>query len=176
METILRESFLALPENPKWKDFRDHIVFITRGAPGDVVKAILSHEYSEYHSGTPLLNLESIRDWEVIQYNAFRQNLLDQSWKQILESQYIGKEEHDQARMGIYEIMDWIDKMGGFFFGEISSFADDAKIKISESKIRRDRTLSSLLDVLINAEYVQTTSDKQFIVNRQQSNPDEKMH
>ncbi len=37
VETMLRESFVLLPEDPRLMDFRDHIAFITRGAPGDVV-------------------------------------------------------------------------------------------------------------------------------------------
>lgn len=170
VETMLRESFVLLPESPQLIEFRDHIAYITRGAPGDVVKAVLSHEYSEYHSGIPTLNLENIRDWEVIQYNAFRYKLLEKKWEQILDNQYIGKEECDQVRMGVYEFMDWADKVGGFCFTDASTFADTAKIKISESKIRRDGTLRLLFNVLTSAGYLSINGDEQFIVNRKAQN------
>lgn len=68
--------------------------------------------------------------------------------------------------MGIYEIMDWADKVGGFCFTDASAFAGTAKIKISESRIRRDETLHILFNILTRAGYLSTNSNEQFIVNR----------
>jgi hypothetical protein len=68
--------------------------------------------------------------------------------------------------MGIYEIMDWIDKVSGFTWEEMCTFADSAKIKISDSKIRRESTLRSLLEALVNGAYLIQTNEKLFIVKR----------
>jgi hypothetical protein len=154
IQKLLRQLDSQEKQTDKLAHFRDHIAFVTRGAPGEAIHRILGTEYCTYSQGMPKLSLESIKDWDRIEYNAYRQKLLARNWDRLLGNQFTGAEERDQARLGVYELLDWIDREAGFNWAKLKTVAHNSRVPISPSGLVREETAKELLDVLIAEGYL----------------------
>ena len=155
VDMLLAKGLAFQQPSDRLADFRDHIAYVAQGAPGEAVREILSPAYCEFiDDGRPALRLELVRHWKQIEYNAQRQRLLAQNWDQILGEQFLNDEENDQARIGVCEIVDWMDKQGLFVWDQLSGYAGQAPVLIHPSEPMRNETLETLVNVLLEAEYL----------------------
>jgi len=147
---MLKEVFNIKKESEEIVEFINHIAYITKGAPGDVVREILDHKYITFSNGIPELALKEIRerDREIIQDNAIREKILSDNWKEILKQGVSGSEKYDQARIGIYEIIDWMYMRYQFALEDIILSAEQSRVPLSSSRFIRERTIKSLISVM----------------------------
>jgi len=159
-------------DQPEIRDFKDHVAYISRGAPGDAVREILSYEYTSYQFKVPKLMVDKIRNKKMVAYNARRQRLLAQNWENILGHRFISEEESDQAKVGTYELMDWIHEIGGFKLSALKETAANAFVPISVSAAKRDDTVEALLNVLVENHYLSKNGEQYQVIYKMKSPPD----
>jgi serine/threonine protein kinase len=147
---MLKEAYSSNINSEEIDEFLNYIAFVTKGAPGDVVREIVDHKYVTFSNGIPELALKDIRvrDREVIRYDAIREKILTNNWKKILSQGFSGSEQYDQARIGVYEIIDWMYRNVQFTIEEIILAAEKAKVPISSSKYVREKTIRVLISVM----------------------------
>jgi hypothetical protein len=144
------------------EDFINHIAFITNGATGDVFRELLDFRNIALNKGVPFLTLSQIRDMDYVNYNSRRQQVLADNWQHILGHRYMKVEERDQAKMGVYEIMEWMRKKGCFSIEEIKKESTHAQILISNSDLYRYETIYALLEVMITERLLQKYEDGKY--------------
>ncbi|NWG07846.1 MAG: serine/threonine protein kinase [Chloroflexi bacterium] len=137
-------------------DFKDHIAFIARGAPGDAVLEALKTDYCEYPFGEPKLNLEKIGNIGEVKTNAALQNILVRNWEVILASRFKNTrdEEEDRARRAVYKLVDWIRSRIIFTLQEAQDFALKSDLRISDADSICLNILEALLEVLVRERYL----------------------
>lgn len=147
------------------RDLRDHIAYVSRGAPGEVLKRLLSTELCNYKDGIPEIAFDTIQQWELIKYNAQCERLISKNWEKVLPKELKGLEEIDQAKIGVYEILDWIRQEVGFTFEELIAEAQNNKIPIAKSKLLKTETASTLIETLIQEKFLVEEPSKKYRLN-----------
>ena len=166
---VIEEAFSLHQVDAQVRDFIDHVAFVARGSPGDVFQEIARAEYLEYNpEGVPLLNLKGVRNWATIIANAKIQQILTRNWQQILEYRFnaADKEEKDQARRAIYEMIDWIHSRKIFTLEEIYDFARNTPLPISTSADLTLQILDLLINILLEEKYLITNQKKYGVADR----------
>ena len=158
VQNLLNDAFqYKVIGNPELlMQFRDHIAYLSRGAPGDAVLETLKTEYCEYPFGEPKLNLEKISNIGEVKTNAALQRVLAQNWDVILGSRFVNarQEDEDQARRAIYKVLDWMNLKLVFTRAQVEEQALHAELRISDADSVIRNILKALLKVLVQNNYL----------------------
>jgi serine/threonine protein kinase len=130
-------------------DFVNHVAYKSRGAPGDMVKELVDPIYNVYETGTPQLRLDSLRDKKVILFNSMLQKFLASNWNKILGDDFLGLKDTDRAKMGVYELMDWMTQQVEFNQSDLEQSLPLGKVSISHSAALRRDVAKRLLEYLV---------------------------
>lgn len=130
-------------------DFINHVAYKSRGAPGDMVKELVDPMYNVYETGVPQLRLDLLRDKKVVRFNSMVQNFLANNWDKILADEFLGLRDVDRAKMGVYELMDWMTQQVEFNMSDLEQSLLLSKVSISPSAALRRDVVKRLLGCMI---------------------------
>ena len=167
-QILIEEEPLQDGLSQELSDLRDHIAYLSRGAPGDAIRRLLSTDVCTFHDGIPLLDIKAItiKQWDLIKYNANRERLLRKYWEKILAEELKGIEELDQAKIGIYQIMDWIYQEIGFTKEQLIEEVHKNKLPIAHSKLIRVEIALRLLEILVSERFLVKMAQNRYRVNK----------
>ncbi len=142
-------------------DFKDHIAFMSRGAPGDAIYETLKTDYCEYPFGEPKLNLEKIRNLGDIKMNAKLQRILAGNWDVIFGTRFKNArdEDEDRARRAVYKLIDWFNSKLIFTLEEAQANALSTSLRISDADSICLNILDVLLAVLVEEKYLHSFNE-----------------
>lgn len=107
-----------------YQAFKSHLAFVGRGQLGTIIKELFKLDYWYFpEDGEPYIDLDKL-DIELIQHNAWLQDLLDKNWSRILQAYFIDGGGTDRAKQGVYSLVNWIIQMGTFTIDEILAEAE----------------------------------------------------
>jgi serine/threonine protein kinase len=130
-------------------DFINHVAYKSRGAPGDIVKELVDPIYNMYETGVPQLRLDLLRDKKVVRFNSMLQNFLSSNWDKILADEFLGLRDTDRAKMGVYELIDWMTQQIEFNLSDLEQSLLIGKVSISPSAALRRDVVKRLIDCMI---------------------------
>jgi hypothetical protein len=114
-----------------------------------MVKELVDPIYNVYETGTPQLRLDSLRDKKVILFNSMLQKFLASNWNKILGDDFLGLKDTDRAKMGVYELMDWMTQQVEFNQSDLEQSLPLGKVSISHSAALRRDVAKRLLEYLV---------------------------
>lgn len=131
----------------------DHLAYVGRSSLGRVLEELRPNQRPWYwktdNEGKYFLQLDPLPHEFEIEQNAWKQAMLQKNWATIVPHYYART--HlllDQARIGVYYLMDWIDQQTSFTLDEIWAAAAAMPITISNTESIRQEILTRLLYVL----------------------------
>jgi hypothetical protein len=136
--------------------FKKHVAFIGRGAPGDITWELFDPKYW-YRWPPPgarsrqwYLRLDSLPNADVVRRHAWLQDILEDSWGELLEvAAPEGRpEDKDRVKWGIYELLAWIEQTTRFTKGEIVELSKSRDALVALTPRRREDIVTKLLEVL----------------------------
>jgi serine/threonine protein kinase len=130
---MIRESLPDISIDTETENFIEHLAYVTRGAPGDVVRELVDPGYNSFSSGVPQLDIKQIRDKKLVEFNAHKQKFLTKNWSSILGENFLTVADADRARIGIYELLDWMTEQREFSLSDIKGYLPQQKVAISLS-------------------------------------------
>jgi serine/threonine protein kinase len=146
--------------------FKKHLAFLGRGALGTTFKEIQKMEYwgIDLDRGVNLIAFHKLKEKRLegsIYENALLQDVLTKNWQYILgpNFQTSRPEDEDRAKLGVYELVDWIRKKGTFKLEQIREASEQAKILITSSQEIREEVIFNLLNVLVENKYLKRLED-----------------
>ena len=146
--------------------FSQHIVFIGRGVAGRALQELRDyHKYWQLDAmtGQPFITFETLdRRW--LSNNAWLQDLLDHNWDKILGRNFPKREIEDRAKQGVYALLDWIVEHATFSRDDILEAAETMPVIISSYQRLRQGTVTRLLDVLVENEYLTVVENEYDII------------
>lgn len=151
----------------QWSTFCKHLRYVGRGSFGNMIDELRRSQNISHDPDTSFVNLADMEHRVDIRHNGWMQDLLDLNWHNILADLFRGKyqiEDQDRARLGVYEIIDWIAETRHFSYTQLVQVADSQRIKIADELAVVRQTLSNLLYVLIQASYLRQHQEKYRIV------------
>ena len=135
-----------------------HFEFRGRGALGELLDELKHPEYWSFdHAGQRFLRLDQISKERTVQYNAWRQEVLDGSWGALLGGMFPEEADRDRARAGVYGLLDWIDEQKIFSTEELAQAAADLPVSPSDNAKVREEIARRLIGVLQWNEYLRAT-------------------
>lgn len=140
-------------------DFINHVAYKSRGAPGDMVKELVDPIYNVYETGVPQLRLDSLRDKKVVRFNSMLQTFLASHWDKILGDDFLGLKDTDRAKMGVYELMDWMTQQVEFNLSDLEQSLLLGKVSISPSAALRRDVIKRLMGCMIADGLLSTNQD-----------------
>jgi len=140
-------------------DFINHVAYKSRGAPGDMVKELVDPIYNVYETGVPQLRLDSLRDKKVVRFNSMLQTFLASHWDKILGDDFLGLKDTDRAKMGVYELMDWMTQQVEFNLSDLEQSLLLGKVSISHSAALRRDVIKRLMGCMIADGLLSTNQD-----------------
>ena len=135
---------------------KKHVAFIGRGAPGDITWELFDPKYwyrwqpPGARSGQWYLRLDSLPDANVVRHHAWLQDVLEDSWDELLEvAAPEGRpEDKDRVKRGAYELLVWMERTGRFTKDEVLESSKTQDVLIALTPRRRDEAVTKLLEVL----------------------------
>lgn len=130
-----------------------HLAYIGRGSLGKVLEELRPNERPWYwktdNKGEYFLQLDPLPHASELEHNAWKQEMLQKNWGTILPRHLSGTHPlRDQARIGVYYLMDWIDGKTSFNFDELRAAAETTPITISIDDSIRTEVVTRLIYVL----------------------------
>jgi serine/threonine protein kinase len=155
------------------EDFHQHIVFVGRGATGNIFGEIRKVQYWQIEPRTKMAYIElKGLDRDLIEHNAWMQRTLDKHWKDVLGKNFHGREAIDRARQGVYTLVDWIIDHATFTLDEVLDAAAKTHVLISPHSRTRDEVVLRLLATLVQECYLQRAESGYDIIWRREINPE----
>lgn len=144
----------------KYEAFRGHLAYVGRGQVGTTLYELRQLRYWQIDkdAGQAFIALDALDD-DLIAQHAWVQDLLESNWSRILGSNFVGRQQTDRAKLGIYTLMDWIIDAATFTLEEILEEAERRPIIIAERKRKRDLAVQRLLNVLEDNRYLGRVQD-----------------
>jgi hypothetical protein len=143
---------------------RRHLEFVGRGALGGVLEELQHPQYWSSEDGRHLhLDLHALPHKINILHNAWMQDVLDQNWPGILGNWFVGRdmdERLDRARLGVYQLVDWVASRQLFAEEEFWAAANSLPITVSDNRDVAHRVAQNLLQVLKQNGYVRLFGGK----------------
>jgi len=130
-----------------------HLAYVGRGSLGRVLEELRPNEHPWYWktdtTGEYFLQIDPLPHADELGHNAWKQELLQKNWATIIPGNLSRLHRHrDQARVGVYYLMDWIDERAFFTFDEVVAAADTMPVTISTDEDSRREVVTRLLSVL----------------------------
>jgi len=163
---MVKESANLENLDEKVEEFIDYVAYKTRGAPGDVVKELVDPMCNTYEHGVPHLSLDLIRDKKIISVNAWRQRFLKDNWNTILGDDFITLENSDRAKIGVYEIVDWMAQQVEFRLEDVQQSLSQFRASVSPSTALRRDVINRLLDCMLIHGLLLNNQDMYRVVNK----------
>jgi hypothetical protein len=111
------------------------------------------------------------RDRESIEHNAFVQKILEENWPNIVASLFNSAVKADQARIGVYYVIDWMRQHPIFDQQKLAAAAANNPIIIADDPELRAEVLWNLLLVLTENHYLDHSQDGKYRLAWQQQPP-----
>lgn len=131
------------------EEFIDYVAYKTRGAPGDIVKELVDPMHNTYEHGVPHLKIDLIRDKKLVEISAWRQRFLVKNWNTILGDDFLTLENSDRAKIGVYEVLDWMIQEVEFRLKDLHQSMNLLRVLISPSAALRRDVIKRLTDCMI---------------------------
>lgn len=131
------------------EEFIDYVAYKTRGAPGDIVKELVDPMHNTYEHGVPHLKIDLIRDKKLVEISAWRQRFLVKNWDTILGDDFLTLENSDRAKIGVYEVLDWMTQEVEFRLKDLHQSMNLLRVLISPSAALRRDVIKRLTDCMI---------------------------
>jgi hypothetical protein len=114
----------------------------------------------------PHLKIDLIRDKKLVEVNAWRQRFLTKSWNTILGDDFLTLENSDRAKIGIYEVIDWMTQQVEFRLEDLHQSMNLFRVLISPSAALRRDVINRLIDCMISDGLLLHNQDVYRVVNR----------
>ncbi|MDX1521129.1 MAG: hypothetical protein R3264_05850, partial [Anaerolineae bacterium] len=148
----------------------DHMAYTARGSMALALRELRSRpDWAEEGEHLVMdVRARYKQNQEVIEHNAHVQKIVQQNWDEILESLFNQTEMADQARIGVYYLLDWIRRNTIFTRDRLEKAAADSLIPIADEPALREEVIGNLLRVLEQHHYLayQTDRDRYKVVWR----------
>lgn len=142
-----------------------HFEYQGRGILGDTLDGIKHPDNWYADNDRAMFAVESVWKQSHAQRNCWLQDMLDLNWAFILGSLQVGSPESiDRARLGIYNLLDWITEAGDFSVAELYDKVSSGVIAIAANTRLRDRAIENLIYVLERNRFLKRNKDKAFEV------------
>ncbi|MEI7849076.1 MAG: serine/threonine-protein kinase [Chloroflexota bacterium] len=164
-DIVRLSAFSGNEDDQTIENFINHVAYVTKGAPGDVVKELVDPAYNTFNQGVPRLSLESIRDERLIKYNAWRQRFLSTHWNAIIGEDYLTQKEKDRAKIGVYELMEEVRKLQEFGLSEVAEIFPRLQVTPCDSRSFQTEIMQRLLENMVKEELLKAGDQGRFIIN-----------
>ncbi|MGB0384938.1 MAG: hypothetical protein ACPGWR_08960 [Ardenticatenaceae bacterium] len=155
-------SALNKQERDRFDRLLAHLTYQARGSVARVMRELKKGPYLSKKEGQWAINLDEVytHGRENIEHNVYAQKILDQHWRKICSEGLVSGrvEMADQAKVGVYYVIEWIRDHPIFSWQELLAAAGQEKadhITISDNQEIREEILGNLLHVLEQEHYLE---------------------
>ncbi len=140
-----------------------HFEFKGHGIFGDTLDALKHPDNWYANDMATVFDFEAVSKQAHVQMNAWLQDMLDLNWGFILGSlQYSTLEVVDRARIGVYDLLEWIVEKAIFDVVELMTRATAGSILISSTPRLRDMAVRNLMYVLERSRFLKREEDENY--------------